>query len=383
MASSSLPYFGKLELPKSRSQAEIGNEPRLSLNEVFKRLMNNHDKPKNLYIYQFSYWKRSVVKQCFPEFNVVFVEQVTAIPALSCLVLWGMSSIPEGLHSDVHILRIEDGFLRSVGLGADLIRPLSWVVDGRGIHYDVSWPSDLEHLCATSIFDEAMLDRAAGLRSRIVAAGLSKYNIGTESWQRPSSVEHVILVPGQVESDASLLYGALEECTNMGLLQRVRASHPKAYLVYKPHPDVLAGLRAAGQDEQSAYRWCDEIVTEVPIASLLMAVDEVHVLTSLAGFEALLRSKPVTCYGQPFYSGWGLTKDIIANPHRHRLLLLDELVSIALITYPLYLSRDKKTLITPEQALDELLNWRANTAGTKAWWRELSRMILRRIVGVR
>jgi capsular polysaccharide export protein len=169
----------------------------------------------------------------------------------------------------------------------------------------------------------------------------------------------------------------------MGLLQRVRASHPKAYLVYKPHPDVLAGLRAAGQDEQVAYRWCDEIVTDVSIADLLMTVDEVHVLTSLAGFEALLRGKPVTCYGQPFYSGWGLTKDIIANPHRHRLMLLDELVSIALITYPLYLSRDKETLITPEQALDELLNWRANTAGTKAWWRELSRMILRRIVGVR
>ena len=33
-------------------------------------------------------------------------------------------------------------------------------------------------------------------------------------------------------------------------------------------------------------------------------------MTSLAGFEALLRGKPVTTHGQPFYAGWGLTEDI-------------------------------------------------------------------------
>ena len=314
---------------------------------------------------------------------MVFVERADAVPAQSCLMLWGMNPIPDGLSSNVCILRMEDGFLRSVGLGADLVRPLSWVVDERGIHYDATRPSDLEHLCATSVFDETLIQRAACLRSRIVASGLTKYNVGTGVWQRPSSVEQVILVPGQVESDASLVYGAPEERTNMGLLRRVREAHPNAYLVYKPHPDVLARLRAAGQNEQEAYRWCDEVVTDVAIGELLTAVDEIHVLTSLTGFEALLRGKLVTCYGQPFYSGWGLTNDLLLNSRRCRCLTLDELVAVVLIKYPVYLSRDGKALISPEQALDEMLSWRTRSGGSTPWWRSVIRVFLRRIVGVR
>lgn len=74
------------------------------------------------------------------------------------------------------------------------------------------------------------------------------------------------------------------------------------------------------------------------MGELLMQVDEVHVMTSLVGFEALLRDKIVVSYCQPFYSGWGLTQDIIPNLRRGRPLLLDELVAGALIEYPLYLS---------------------------------------------
>jgi capsular polysaccharide export protein len=193
----------------------------------------------------------------------------------------------------------------------------------------------------------------------------------------------VILVPGQVESDASLAYGAPGERTNMGLLRAVRAANPDAYLVYKPHPDVLARLRAEGQGEQEAYRWCDELVTDTAMGDLLMAVDEIHVLTSLAGFEALLRGKSVACYGLPFYSGWGLTHDFMPNDRRRRRLTLDELVAVTLIKYPLYLSRDGNSLISPEQALDELLSWRTRTGGKDPWWRGIIRVFLRRIVGVR
>jgi len=91
----------------------------------------------------------------------------------------------------------------------------------------------------------------------------------------------------------------------------------------------------------------------------------------------------VTCYGQPFYSGWGLTMDVVPNLRRGRRLLLDELVAGALIEYPLYLSRVSDALITPEQALDELMAWRAKAGGVVPWWRECFRMVLRRVVGVR
>jgi capsular polysaccharide export protein len=220
------------------------------------------------------------------------------------------------------------------------------------------------------------------LRERIVTEGLTKYNVGISCWQRPSEAGKIILVPGQVESDASLVYGAPNIYTNIGLLQAVRQANLEAYIVYKPHPDVIAGLRAQGAGEHEALSWCDEIVRDVDMGRLLTVVDEVHVLTSLAGFEALLRGKPVTCYGQPFYSGWGLTMDVVPIPRRNRQLLLDELVAGALIAYPIYLSRATDALITPEQALDELLDWRDKTGGTVPWWRKLFRMVLRRVVGV-
>jgi capsular polysaccharide export protein len=62
------------------------------------------------------------------------------------------------------------------------------------------------------------------------------------------------------------------------------------------------------------------------------------VLTSLTGFEALLRGCEVTCHGTPFYAGWGLTRDLGRVPDRRgRTLTLDALVAGVLILYPRYL----------------------------------------------
>jgi capsular polysaccharide export protein len=187
----------------------------------------------------------------------------------------------------------------------------------------------------------------------------------------------MILVPGQVESDASLAYGAPGIRRNIDLLYSVRAANPEAYLIYKPHPDVVAGLRRKGQCEEDAACWCDEVVADVPMGELLPQVDEVHTLTSLTGFEALLRGKRVVCYGQPFYAGWGLTRDVLPIARRTRRLSLDELVTGALILYPTYVSRATRGLTTPERALDELLAWRERRPGLP-WWR----MGMRRVLGL-
>ncbi|MCX7098188.1 MAG: hypothetical protein NTV43_09840 [Methylococcales bacterium] len=305
------------------------------------------------------------------------------VPENSVLAVWGMKPLPGVVANGVKILRLEDGFLRSVGLGTDLSQPMSLVVDGQGIYYDATGPSDLEQILAETQFSPEQLKRAQLLQQRIVAGGLTKYNVGLPGWRRPAGVDKVILVPGQVESDASLRYGAPAIRTNIGLLQAVRLANPNAYLVYKPHPDVLARLRAKGAGEEDALAWCDEQLGDVSMGDLLKDVDEVHVLTSLAGFEALMREKPVTCYGQPFYAGWGLTTDIVTNPRRYRRLSLAELVAGSLIEYPFYFSRTSANRITPEQALAELLEKRAKSSGIDPWWRELFRMVLRRVVGVR
>ena len=246
-------------------------------------------------------------------------------------------------------------------------RPLSWVVDHRGLYYDATRPSDLEDWLASNELRAEQLARAAALRQRLVREAITKYNLSAKPWQRPPGLGRVVLVPGQVEGDASLRYGAVDIRTNLALLQAVRRVEPEAFLIYKPHPDVVAGLRRASAAERQALELADLVLADVAMEQLFSQVDAVHVLTSLAGFEALLRGVEVHTWGLPFYAGWGLTRDAHSCPRRGRQLSLDTLVYGALIAYPRYLSRVSGLLITPEQAIDELLAWRQERRPRLAW----------------
>src|SRR6185369_6069936 len=197
-------------------------------------------------------------------------------------------------------------FLRSRGLGADCVPPLSITVDRLGAHFDPSRESELERLLEHGKFDEPLLERARHLRRSIVDSGLGKYDCSNEIVDRPAPGKTHILVPGQVEDDRAVIRGGCGLVSNLELLKRVRARTPDAHILFKPHPDVLAGHRKGSVAEAPALEYADEIVGDVPISALIAMVDEVHVNTSLAGFEALLRDKQVTTYGVPFYAGWGL-----------------------------------------------------------------------------
>ncbi|MGR3676585.1 MAG: capsular polysaccharide biosynthesis protein [Paracoccaceae bacterium] len=235
---------------------------------------------------------------------------------------------------DRQSIRVEDGFLRSRGLGAELVPALSLVTDHSGIYYDPRHPSDLE----TWITKRARLSpqqsaRAETLRHALISGGVSKYNLGGTQPDLPPG--HRILVPGQVEDDASILTGAGSLRTNTALLQAARDANPDAVLIYKPHPDVEAGLRT-GQIATDGL--ADVTMHDVDPAWLLTQVNELWTLTSLMGFEALLRGVKVTTLGAPFYAGWGLTKDLGEIPdRRHIEVPLTGLIHAALIDYPRYL----------------------------------------------
>ena len=329
--------------------------------------------PETVYAVGFSYLKKRIVRDFFQGSTVKFVTRPEQAPEDATVAVWGRG----GQGEKRPMIRIEDAFLRSVGLGADLIRPLSFVMDFQGMYYDATVPSELEHLLLTTQFSADLVARAQQLRHRIVTHGLTKYNVGAHEWRRPEGDSQIILVPGQVESDASIRYGSPVIQSNMAFLQAVREGNPSAHVIYKPHPDVLAGLRRKGEGEDQAMRWCDEVVTDVAMGPLLSVVDQVHVLTSLAGFEALLRGKAVTCYGQPFYAGWGLTEDRAPIARRTRRLSIDELVAAALILYPTYVSRNTRKFTTPERVLDELLDWRSEEMEGLFLWRRLLRLALR------
>lgn len=236
--------------------------------------------------------------------------------------------------SDQDATRVEDGFLRSRGLGAELVPPLSLILDRSGIYFDPSRPSDLERLISKRTrLSPAQTQRAARLSETITAHHLSKYNLDGQLPPLPAG--HRILVPGQVEDDASILLGAGDIRTNLDLLTAVRAANPDAVIVYKEHPDVVAGLRAG--KVENAGDIADVVIADSNISALLAEVQEVQTMTSLTGFEALMRGLPVTTYGAPFYAGWGLTRDMSEMPERRTARpSLEGLVHACLIDYPRY-----------------------------------------------
>jgi capsular polysaccharide export protein len=310
-----------------------------------RRMRNRYTKP--LWLHRPPYWKRQAFARFFQGSELHIVPRAEDIAADRCQLVWGA-------HAGDNLIRVEDGFIRSVGLGADLTQPASWVVDDTGMYYDARTPSGLEQLLATHSFSDSERSRAGRLIDRLLALKVTKYNVGGQSWQRPAT-KQVVLVPGQVESDASIRYGSPVIKSNLELLQHVRSANPDAYIVYKPHPDVQAGLRLAGEaDGGRAAQYCDEVIGNEDMAHLLSEVDEVHTLTSLTGFEALLRGLPVTCYGQPFYAGWSLTTDVYPNERRQRKLELTELVAATLLLYPTYISSSTGCYTTPERVITEL-----------------------------
>jgi capsular polysaccharide export protein len=245
--------------------------------------------------------------------------------------------------------RIEDGFIRSIGLGAACHPPFSIVLDGTGAHYDPSAPSDLETLLATAEFTPELLARADALIALIVRSGISKYEIGDSGTQLPPRARRRILVTGQVEDDVSVLLGGGEVRSNIELLRRARAVEPDAEIWFKPHPDVDAGHRRGAVPDADALLHADHVARGIPMASLLEAIDGIHVLTSLAGFEALLRGVEVTVHGVPFYAGWGLTRDLQQVPlRRNRMLPLNALAAGVLLLYPKYLDPVTGLSCTPE-----------------------------------
>ncbi|MEP3917266.1 capsular polysaccharide biosynthesis protein [Ascidiaceihabitans sp.] len=247
--------------------------------------------------------------------------------------------------------KVEDGFLRSRGLGAQLVPALSLVTDDLGIYYDPTKPSRLEKWIQTRRdMRPDQRDRAEAILRKITQLKLSKYNLAGTVPELPQG--HRVLVVGQVEDDASIQTGAGAINSNAALLRKARDARPDAILIYKPHPDVEAGLRSGACDAQNI---ADVVVPQGDIAALLGEVQELWTMTSLTGFEALLRGVHVVTTGAPFYAGWGLTEDLGDIPPRRRQnVSLAGLVHATLIDYPRYYDPKTELPCPVEVALDRL-----------------------------
>ncbi len=277
-------------------------------------------------------WKRKPLQQVFGRYKALkFIEDPVQVRLTDRpQMVWASKATPE--HKDA--VRVEDGFLRSRGLGAELVPPLSLVTDDLGIYYDPTRPSRLEELIhKRQTLRPDQKDRAERLVTALTRSALSKYNLGGALPDLPNDTKRVLVI-GQVQDDASIRLGAGSVATNLELLQAARRANPDATLIYKPHPDVEAGLRGGDIDAQ---KLADFVARNADITRLLETSDTLWTMTSLAGFEAMLRGVTVVTTGAPFYAGWGLTTDLGKVPPRRQVDVdLLGLVHATLIDYPRY-----------------------------------------------
>lgn len=336
---------------------------------------------RNLHTIGLSLWKRSFLKDWLPSNILVshhrkeqsFDRAVRDSRALA--LIWG-KKFPNKNYKN--LLRFEDGFLRSKGLGVNLNAPLSLAFDQKGIYYDFHADSDLEALIRESDISRQDLEKARALRQLIVSKRVNKYNQELAKKRvYPSSGRKIILVPGQVDDDASIKYGSVVIDSSETLLKSVRAGNPDAFIVYRPHPDVEIGERE-GLRGSDVGAYADLVESGGSILDSIEACDELHCLTSLAGFEALIRNKPVVCYGVPFYSGLGLTIDKFARPRLLPNRSIDELVYCSLIAYPSYLHPKTKRYSTAYRIVEYLADsqYKDSKKGLVFQWFYKGKMLL-------
>jgi capsular polysaccharide export protein len=319
----------------------------------------------------------------FDNFDVALEKAAEAQLPLIC---WASRTSPEQAAQAaerVPFYRVEDGFIRSVGLGAGLNAGLSFVLDQQGIYYDGREPSDLETLLQYSDFTDDMLERGKRLQHDLIQCCITKYNLpGSAEGLADATGRQAVLVVGQVADDASVrsscsatINCAVSHNVNLDLLRDVRARFPDACIAYKPHPDVVSGLRAGHIPDQTVKQWADLHLKKTDIVTALDWCDHLETISSLAGFEALLRGKSVAVHGTPFYAGWGLTTDYSSFSRRCRKLRIEELVYGLLVGYGHYVHPYRRETCSVEELIAVLstqkasryVQWRASVLTFLSW----------------
>lgn len=265
-------------------------------------------------------------------------------------------------------IAIEDGFLRSVRPGQSEL-PLSLVFDTSGVHYDPNTEANLELMISAAAARPrpAIEARAQGGIARIRELGISKYNNGprlsaAQMDLAPAPRGRRVLVVDQTMGDRSVLHGPADAHTFSEMLSAALREHPNAQIVVKTHPEVVGGRKLGYlgkvQVQDDRVRLVD---FDVNPWSLIDIVDHVYVVSSQLGFEALLGGCHVTCFGGPFYAGWGLTSDRRTFPRRQARPTLEQLFAAVYLDYARYIDPFRVQQISFETAVGELA-WRRDLA---------------------
>lgn len=295
------------------------------------------------------------------------------IGAADCFGILGVK--PDGAKSAVissadkcgkPVYVFENGFIRSVHTWVDgrhgphLTSGISYVFDDAAAYYDATRPTRLEWLLQNAAsLSQAEMDRARRNMDFIRDNHLSKYNhqpIRAFRPKRPSNRN--ILVIDQSYNDFSVILGGAGDVTFSRMIDDALNENPGADVYVKVHPDSLAGKREGRSgyfDDYAGHPRVTFIAEPINPICLIEPFDEVHVVTSQFGLEALLQGKQVVCHGLPFYAGWGLTVDRLRCERRTRILSSEELFHNVYQIYTLYVNPETNRHASLEEAMDWLL----------------------------
>lgn len=340
------------------------------------------DTQRTIFAFNIKEWKRPYLQSLYPDRTLVYIpinlnESLVKRKYLPHILnndidvlVWGMLLPKTIKDSNARITYVEDGFIRSVGLGSEHTPPMSLSFDSKTVYFNAQEASDLEDILNTYDFasDSELMARAKRLKDALLNTGISKYNhnsdVDLDSVYGEKTKKRV-LVLGQVEDDASIKYGCSVPITNNDLVRMAVLENPTSQVIYKPHPDVLLQKRKRLSDPKEVADICKVLVNDIPLAQSLQTIDHVYTITSQAGFEALLRNIPVTTLGCPFYSGWGVTDDRQPNSRRKAKLTIEEILAAAYILYPKYFDFSNGKKVEVEHIIEKLLVERSNYMGFK------------------
>ncbi len=275
------------------------------------------------------------------------------------IATWGFR--PEMYEFNYPICMVEDGFIRSVGLGSNLTKPISLVFDKMGIYFNPHQSSSLENMIENERLTDYEYELSKKLMTLLIQKKMTKYNVGIEEIPIEIKNKDFILVLGQVEDDASIEFGKIDVHTNLSLLKKVAEKNPNKKIVFKNHPDVISGNRKGlvSLENIKKINHVDIInVDPINVVYLLENCSELHVITSTAGLEALIRGKKVYTYGGAFYSGYGLTEDQFdfnqVFKRKRKIITLEEFIAFSYLFYPMYKSDKSHEYIDAIDAIEHI-----------------------------
>lgn len=272
---------------------------------------------------------------------------------------WGMkpsAALARGFASENNIpyIALEDGFLRSLGLGVHGHFEHSFIADDIGVYYDATRPSALENLIMSVNEDAENLQRASCAIKRLQEYRLSKYNAAPDYPVPRSGTGTAVLVVDQTFGDLSVQLGMGSAQTFTLMLESAVNNHPNAEILVKVHPDVIAGKKQGYLLEAAKQFDCTLISDDVNPWAFFDIVSDVYVVTSHLGFEALIAGKKVHCFGMPYYAGWGLTQDYQMCERRKVNRSLTQLFYAVYVQYCRYINPYTGTRCGLEETIELL-----------------------------